>query len=235
MKKLLVMAATMLATQVGFAKLHITTTVDHEIVKTVEIEELETVELPFNKAEMNLGDSTEDLLRRITEGTLDLADVVNIYAKAWQIIKENKPILKARTKRASALPRGLHRWDSLSGWSPPRATTYRVKYKNLYGINVVVLEYRLVHSYGGGIEGRGKYITNATIQYQKVDVMWGFIFSADVEVPQVLNLGTRENPVAGMEITLNWDIRTRPIMVKKGKYSSSFFVFGDGRATRVLN
>lgn len=233
MKKLLIMTATLLATQVGLAKLHVTTTVDHPIVKEVVIEELETVELPFSA--MQMSDPVEDILSKIADGAIDLADVVNIYAKIWQIIKENKPVLNARGKRASALPRGLARWDSLSGWSAPRATTYRVRYKNLYGIEVVKLEYRLVHSYGGGVNGRGRYITNAAIQYQNVEVMWGFIFNAHVEVPQVLNLGTHRSPVAGMEITLNWNIDTRPISIKKGKYSSSFFVYGDGRRTRILN
>lgn len=216
--------------------------VDDDIIKEVVITEGEVEVLSFDDAEM-LGmeakDPVEDLIgsigKAIATGEIDPSQIVNVAQKAWVVIRENEPVLNAKGKSANALPQGLTRWEMLDSWQAPRAQTYRVQYKNAFGATVVDLSYRLVYSYGGTAAGVGKYIANASIQYNRVEVLWGYIFNAHVEVPQTLNMGTSKNPVAGMEMTLNWNIRTRPVSIKKGKYSTSFFISGNGAPVKILN
>ena len=92
----------------------------------------------------------------------------------------------------------------------------------------------MIYSYGGRFEDKGRYLTNSTIQFSKVDVMWGFILNANVEIPQVINMGTLESPVAGMQMTLNWNVDTRPVSLRKMSNAATFFVSGDGQATKIL-
>ncbi len=173
-----------------------------------------------------------DKKQMTTKGGLDdISTVINIGKQVWKILQDNEPILEARGMSASALPRGISCWNELSNWSPTRVETYKVSYKNLYGITVVDFKFRLMYNYGGRLENRGHFITNATVQYASIDVVWGYIFNADVEIPQVLNIGSVEDPVGGMQVTLNWSIKTRPLSLKKGVRSASFFIAGDGRAT----
>ena len=143
--------------------------------------------------------------------------------------------MEAKTASASALPSGITCWDQLAGWRPTRSETYDVVYKNLYGIKVVNVRFHIVYTYGGQYKGQGRYLTNATIRFGKVDVLWGYIFNANVEIPQVVNMGTEANPLAGMEMTLKWSVKTRPISLKKSISSMSFFVSGDGRPTMSLD
>ena len=209
-----------------------------ELIHSVEINKLDSVEL------LNFGlhgwESDCTLLDRSNQlrpaiGDIDLTDIINVGEKIWEIVKENEPILEARGAKASALPRGITCWDQLTSWSPTRAETYEVVYKNLYGMRVVDLKFRILYTYGGQLKGQGRYLTNSTIQFSKVNVLWGYIFNADVEIPQVVNMGTEENPLAGMQMTLNWSVNTRPISLKKSINSASFFVSGDGRPTKILD
>jgi hypothetical protein len=154
--------------------------------------------------------------------------------KVWTLLKENEPVLEAKSTSASALPSGIQCWNQLSNWSRARAETYRMTYKNLYGMTVVDLEFSLIYNYGGSFDGRGKYLTNSTIQFNTVDVMWGFIVNANVEIPQVVNMASVDSPVAGMQVTLNWTVNTRPISLRKLNKAVSFFVSGDGTPTKIL-
>jgi hypothetical protein len=64
--------------------------------------------------------------------------------------------------------------------------------------------------------------------------MWGFIVNANVEIPQVVNMASVDSPVAGMQVTLNWTVNTRPISLRKLNKAVSFFVSGDGTPTKIL-
>lgn len=239
--KLLLALLVGLTAQMSMANEIVVKKVNDDLIKEIVIEKVSVEELSADEADMiftNDEDPVEDLIGSIGEailtGKVNPASVVNVAQKAWVVLKQNEPVLNAKTKTANALPEGLENWRLLERWQAPRAETYKVQYKNLYGSNVVTLNYRLVYSYGGQAAGVGKYLTNVAIQYQQVEVTWGYILNAHVTVPQVLNMGTMADPVAGMEIMLNWNITTRPLSLKKGKYSTSFFVSGDGSPTQIL-
>ena len=209
-----------------------------ELIHSVEINKIDSVEFMNFQPMGWASDCTKLSTLRPAVGlsdVLDLADIVNLGEQVWKVVKENEPILEAKGMTASALPMGIQCWNQLSNWSPTRSDTYEVVYKNLYGMKVVDVKFRVIYTYGGKLKGKGNYLTNATIRFGKVNVLWGYMFNADVEIPQVVNMGSVDNPLAGMELTLNWTVNTRPISLKKSLNSMSFFIAGDGRATRVLD
>jgi hypothetical protein len=168
-------------------------------------------------------------------GDVRLDLILNLGAKVYELVKENGPLITTTTRTANALPYGVTCWNQLERWSPPRSEVYRVSYKNLYGVTLLDFQFRLVYSYGGRIGNVGRYLSNATLQYKKIDAKWGAVLDANVEIPQVLNIGTRENPVGGMQLTMNWTVTTRPISLRKITDSATFFIAGDGRATTLLD
>lgn len=214
-----------------------------EIVKEVVITKVaEEYVIPFNVLDFTKDCSVEKEQKRamgipvpaVNPADIDPGDIIAIGKKAWEIIRDNEPILEAKTTMVSALPRGIHCWDDLATWSPTRSEVFKVQYKNLYKMDVVVFDFRLVYSHSGSYRGVGQYLANATLQYANINVLWGYIFNADVEVPEVLNIGREEAPIGGMQMTMNWTLRTRPISLKKSMNSVGFFIGGDGRPTRVL-
>lgn len=151
--------------------------------------------------------------------------IIAIGEKVWEIVKAGKPVVKIETPVAHALPRGLECWADLEHWQAPRTQTYEVKYKNGFGMEVVKFRFRLHYTYGGGKAEKGQYLANVTVLPAELNVMWGYNFDARVEVAQAINMGTTENPMAGLELNLRWNVKT---VLKESENSFHFFVQGDG-------
>ncbi len=178
----------------------------------------------------NSTDSSGHVIRRLNGEDLTLDQITNIGKDTWEFIQNNKPVINATTQYAHALPRGSACWDDLSNWQRPRSEVYKATYVNGFGMEVVNLEIKLLYTYGGQANNKGRYISNATLLYNKLDVTWGFKVDAAVEVPLVVNMGSKEDPVAGMQLTLRWAIKG----VNHLERTAGFFVYGDGRPTEVL-
>lgn len=163
-------------------------------------------------------------------GEFTLDQIINIGKSIWTFLQDNKPVVTTKTFYAHALPRGLQCWDDLENWQRPRSEVYRARYLNGFGFEVITLEFRLVYTYGGQVNSVGRYITNATIQFGRLDVSWGFKVNADVEVPLVVNVGSKASPVAGMQISVRW----RASGLNQVERTASFFLYGDGRPTEVM-
>lgn len=209
---------------------------NNELISEVEVKHLGTQEIyQFGALGWHNDCSEKPSPLKPNSDDINLADIINVGEMVWELIRDNGPVLEAKNKRASAIPRGVGCWTDLSNWEPVRAENYEVIYRNLYGFDVIKLAYQVIYSWGGRLGDSGRYLTNATIRYKDVQVMWGYLFNATVEIPAVTNIGTRENPIAAMEMILNWSVDTRPLSLKKSLSSTSFFVVGDGRPTRVID
>jgi hypothetical protein len=57
-----------------------------------------------------------------------------------------------------------------------------------------------------------------------VKVSWGFNLNAQAEVPSVFNTGTKEAPVAGMQMLMKWQVKT---VVNDLQQAESFYIGGD--------
>lgn len=151
--------------------------------------------------------------------------IINIGRKIWAVVESGRPAVDLKVDVAHALPQGLFCWTDLSGWQMPQSKTYNVTYRNGFGTKVVDFAYRVVYTHGGNYRGVGNYITNAAVIPVKVDVAWGFTFNVKAEVPIVFNRGSADNPMAGMQLNINWNVKTA---VKYSERTEMFAIGGDG-------
>ena len=162
--------------------------------------------------------------------SISVDQIINIGKAVWQVVDAGKPVVTKNFSGASALPRGVSCWTDLSGWRQPISKVYSVQYENFYGVKVVDFKYRIIYMVGGSIDGVGKYITNASFVVAKLNVAWGFKFDAKAEVPAVFNMGTKANPIAGMQMNMHWEVDSP---VAHEEETQSYFLSGDGSLSRM--
>lgn len=161
-----------------------------------------------------------------------ISDIVNIGSKVWDIVKDGKSVTEFESQSAHALPNGMNSWTMLSNWSEPVIRTYQVTYKNIYGMTVVDFTYSVIATTGGQYQQRGAYIANAMVIPNDLYVMWGFDFKANVEIPMVINKGTEEDPVAGMQINMMWTVGS---LTSSVMHTELYFVDGRGNMKAMLS
>ena len=159
----------------------------------------------------------------IADAVLD--KIINIGKKVWAVVEVGRPVVNFQTDVATALPHGARCWLQLEGWKAPEAKVWGVSMKNMYGSEVVRFVYRVNYVYGGSVEGQGRYIGYATAAPVDMYVAWGWNFSAQASVPTVFNTGTKEAPVAGMQLNMAYTVKT---VMNELRQSQAYFVSGDG-------
>lgn len=180
------------------------------------------VEKPKDKT---TGGSLSDLVEDVSELDAVLSAIEKVGTRVWKIIEANRPVVNVESKVANALPRDVDCWMDLENWQMPKSYKYNVTYKNLFGVEVVNFTFRVVYTYGASYNGHGKFLSNVSVHPANLDVVWGYTFNSKVEVQRLINLGTKEDPVAGMEMKLSWQISTP---MKDTQESQNFFVTGNG-------
>jgi len=145
-------------------------------------------------------------------GTIDKVDqvydkVVNLGKKIWTLYDSGKPVVNLSTDIATALPANVGCWTDLQNWQAPEARTFKVQFYNQFGFEILSFSYRVVYLFGGSKDGKGKYIGYATIQPGNLSVGMLHDFSARASVSSVYNMGSKEDPVAGMILELDFTIK----------------------------
>ncbi|OFZ17730.1 MAG: hypothetical protein A2X94_15195 [Bdellovibrionales bacterium GWB1_55_8] len=158
-------------------------------------------------------------------GNATVDGIVNLAKSIWDIVVENKPVVNINVDHANALPTGVEAWTSLSNWQVPKGKAYRVNYINGFGSSVVDFTFRVLFVPGGKFKGKGAYITNATIVPASVKVSWGFKFNASVKVSSITNAGSLKNPLAAMQLDMNWIVES---VLKHEQQTQNFYIRGDG-------
>lgn len=152
--------------------------------------------------------------------------IINIGKKVWEIISAGQPVVNLNMEQsANALPRGVRCWDELSNWQVPSVRSYSQTFKNFYGMEVISFEFDVIYTHSGQINGKGRYLTNVQVHPKNVQVSWGFNLDAAVDIPSLVNLGSVEQPVAGMQVDVKWEASSP---LRKFNQSVSIFVQGDG-------
>lgn len=169
-------------------------------------------------------DQAGSILNPLNQVEIIIDQIINIGKKVWAVVETGRPVVNVQTYTANALPKGLTCWSDLAGWQVPQSKVYRVQYENTYGMDVVDFAYRVTYTAGGNIDGKGKYITNATIMPANIYVAWGFKFNATAEVPSVFNTGSKEAPVAGMQMNMKWSVDT---VMNHIEQAESFYISGE--------
>jgi hypothetical protein len=184
--------------------------------------------------EVDLLSTDEYLNRDACAGTrddrFDVQELMTLGEKIWQIIKDGQPTLEFASNSVSAIPNGAVCPFNMSGWSIPQSKTYKLAYKNMFGMEMIGFTYKLIYSFGGSYLSKGAYLTNVAIHPADIHVNWGQGFNANVNVANVLNIGTDENPVAGMQVILEWNVGN---VVNKFKSQRVYFVDGRGNVTEL--
>lgn len=177
-------------------------------------------------------------LRPRSGGNKTAGGLANAGVTTWNVINSGAPSGSYSSAYASAIPGFMFNWGNVIGWKGPKEMVYRYKATNLMGIDVIDVKYKISFFYGGteDYEGEtppmnrqmaqahghdaardtptaskvhGRYITNFTVQPVSVNVKWGWKFDLAVRMSDPINLGTKMNPVAALQASLNW-IRATP-------------------------
>lgn len=205
-------------------------------VSSIEIKEVPTLNLHTAR----IIDVPSKNLRARPQGPDDVLNVltnpdvidswITLGKKIWQIVVDNKPVTNVATQRVSVLPEAQVDWRKMDSWQGPVSKSYSVELKNLYGMTVIKHSYTIAFNYGGQYEGRGQYLANATIIPSRTEVMWGYTFNSKVEVGETVNVGTRENPIPGVELQVQYSVDT---VIKHGETRAGYFVRGDGQLIAI--
>jgi hypothetical protein len=166
---------------------------------------------------------------------LDMVDavldkVINIGKKIWTVVDAGKPVVDLTSDVATALPASGSGqplcWTRLEKWQAPQSHVYAVSLKNLYGMEVVHLQYRVMFLAGVSFKGQGHYIGYATIQPSDVSVAWGYDLQVQASAPTVFNMGTASSPVAGMNLEIKYTVKTP---LKQTTASRVYYITGEGQ------
>jgi hypothetical protein len=171
-------------------------------------------------------DPVGDVVGAIGDVTGAIGDIVNTGKLVWQVVKENKPVVSVTNDYATAVPKGVTDWGDLETWSAPTTRVFHVIYKNFYNSTVVDFTFRLIYSYNGSIDGRGHFLTGVSIVPADLQVSWGYTFTANAKVPSITNAGTKADPIAAMQVQLQWSVDT---IMKHIQNTANYYVRGDGQ------
>jgi hypothetical protein len=169
----------------------------------------------------------------IVTGDPRLDVILNLGKQAWQLIQANAPVVTTKLATAHALPQGIQCWNQLEKWQAIRSVDYKIVYKSWTNADAIVYVARVIYAYGGSYKGKGRYIANAAIQNKQIMVKATNVLNVDVEVANVLNVGSAENPVAVMQLNLNVEAKNKFLPLKHFANSVNFVLFGDGRPLQI--
>jgi len=158
---------------------------------------------------------------------IDPDQLINIGKQIWQIILDNAPVVDVKVGYAAAVPKGVDHWTQLAGWQPPQGTVYEFCAENMYGVKTVEVKFQVMRTAGGNFNGKGKYLTNVTVDPLLISVGWGYKVSMEASVApeSIANVGSTEDPIAAMVAGLRWSIHT-PVKEIDGR--SLYYLQGDG-------
>lgn len=140
-------------------------------------------------------------------------DLVALGEQIYELVQKGKPTNTTEYAPISVVPRDPMTKEyvdpfELENFSMPIEKKYTTVVKNGSGSEVVRFEYMIIFSYGGSYNGAGKYITGAEIVPIKVNTKFGWDFNATMKLGGIMNNGTKENPVAGVNLTMKYQMNS---------------------------
>ena len=159
-----------------------------------------------------------------------IGSIVNTGKLIWSIIEANKAVVNVSTDVANAIPQASTTWDSLGGWSAPETRLFHITYQNKLGSNVIDFTYRVIYLYGGNVNGKGQFLNGVSIVPADLSVAWGYTFTAKANVPSVTNAGTSADPIAAMQLQMQWSVST---MISNNERTQNYYIRGDGQFSEL--
>lgn len=173
-------------------------------------------------------ETAKDLSEIVDEGNKIVDGLINIGQKLWAIVKAGRPVVNINIgPSANALPKGVTCWDELETWKTPTVFRAKASLENLYGFPLAEFQFDVIFTHGGSFNGKGQYLTHVQVFPSDVYAFWMQEFNASVEIASLVNVGTKANPIAGMQIDISWQLKN---FLNEVQQSASVFVTGDGKA-----
>jgi hypothetical protein len=155
---------------------------------------------------------------------------ITIGERLWRIVVDNQPTTNVTTKRVSVLPIAQQDWQQMENWQAPLVKAYEVSAKNTWGVTTLSFQYTVSYNYGGQFNGTGAFLANATVIPVHLNVLWGYKADVDGEAGDAVNMGTRDNPLAGIDVSIRWKFGS---VLTKREGRDVFFLKGNGDMVRV--
>jgi hypothetical protein len=155
--------------------------------------------------------------------------IVNVSKTAWDVIKENQPVVDVDADYANAIPSVEDWWSNMDGGRGPSWESFAYIVENAYGITTVDARFRLAWTHSARYKGGGAFIPNATLWVDGLYVAWGYTLNVSVDVGNPEPRGDREAPVAYLPVTVNITSSTYVTTVSK---SYPFALLGTGTAEK---
>jgi hypothetical protein len=167
--------------------------------------------------------------------SVDPAKIINIGQQVWQIVQDSKILdgnntpgvdINGTRATASAVPEGLANWTSMEGWTPSKATRYSFKMHDPLHIPFLQYDYSLSFLHGGSLDGVGHYLAEVRLVPEKIWLNFGAgKLNAEVEIRNVVNAGSKSDPVAGMEVVHRF---TQKNFFQENVHTEVYFIKGTG-------
>jgi hypothetical protein len=211
-----------------------------ELVEVIEDELGNEVEVPVMEQKLPSDiEALMDLAQPVANDKANIGEIIMIAdklialgEKIYKIIEKGKPVVTMNSTPVSVLPKdekgGYVDAFYLENWKAPKSQKFRVITKNYLGMTPASFEFMLIYTYGGSLNGKGKYLTGAQIKPTAVDVKWGYKLDASFKVQSIMNQGTNEDPVAAAVLMIDYRIWT---ILQDTSHNKTFFVNGKGQAS----
>lgn len=155
-------------------------------------------------------------------------DLVALGEDIYRLVIKGKPSNTTSYAPISVVPRVNGEIVDIldtDRWTAPVKRTFKVVYKNTYGVEVVQFTYSVLYSYNGSYDGKGAYLTSVQIIPERVRTLFGFDFTATMKLGGIVNQGTRANPIAGATLLMEYTVSS---LVVAHNQTETFFINGRG-------
>lgn len=170
-------------------------------------------------------------LNKIDVVDIAVDKIINIGNKVWDVVSKGTPITNYQASVGTAMPENIKSWQQLSGWQPPKSEKrVGIICKNLYGVEVARFVYNIILLYGGSYNGTGVYIGYAAVQPAELSTAYMYTLSAQAKVESVFNMGTTQDPKAGMVLSVTWTLSN---VLTKTTQTQSYSLDGLGNISNL--
>jgi len=192
-----------------FALLISTCALSFEIPLEDQIKSIQTIEVTASTDT----ETPKDPFERVGKVISTSKDMIALGESFYDLVKKGKPSNTTTYAAVSVVPKDPTTKEAVSpfdmeGFSMPSERTFKTRIKNGNGSALVTFLYKVIYSYGGSYNGKGKYLTNVMIVPVKVETSWGVDFSATMSLQGIMNHGSRENPIAGAMVAIKYQVQT---------------------------
>jgi hypothetical protein len=203
---------------------------EYYVVSEVNVEEIDTDPKIYQEMENQLRDRNDKGLGAVI---MSIDKLIALGKKIWAIIEAGRPVYTNNYMNAiSVLPKTGDpdfAFSQMENWSSPKTKTYRVTYKNGFGMNVIQFDYTTMFQYAGTFEGKGAYLTGVTVKASNVSVSWGFNFDAKSKLVTIANRGSANSPLAGATLQIDY---TASSVIRTISTSEAFHITGKGKVSK---